>query len=367
MELYKSRGPNVHLEKTRVQYRKGCDRNEVQGAVGAGEGAHGASQPVFIVRTMSYANAQQKFFWLQSVQDSLVSRSWNGAVLYKEPVESSRKIQLKSAGRSLVMAPEGNTRGASEIKQTQTMCLGAGGVRHVKEEDRVGHDPLLLRTLYSTGYTVKYTTVQGNRGLLMKHSNPFATSSKQSTLDFVPSWYSSRTRSIRVCKRYVESAHRFVKPKNGELLGVPAAVPSGSMAVTMPQNEYTELHTEGETEVLKVIQTGKRKKKALKRMVTKVCFFGDGFTQKPPKYEKFIRPMGLCVKKAHVTHPELKATFCLPVLGVKENPSSPLYATLGVITKGTVLEVNMKTEEILTFLYTSMLGDSSATPLLVCP
>jgi len=98
---------------------------------------------------------------------------------------------------------------------------------------------------------------------------------------------------------------------------------------------------QGETEVLKVIQTGKRKKKALKRMVTKVCFFGDGFTQKPPKYEKFIRPMGLCVKKAHVTHPELKATFCLPVLGVKENPSSPLYATLGVTTKGTVLEVNM--------------------------
>lgn len=39
----------MHLEKTRVQYRKGCDRNEVQGAVGAGEGAHGASQPVFIV------------------------------------------------------------------------------------------------------------------------------------------------------------------------------------------------------------------------------------------------------------------------------------------------------------------------------
>ena len=26
-------------------------------------------------------------------------------------------------------------------------------------------------------------------------------------------------------------------------------------------------------------------------MVTKVCFVGDGFTRKPPKYERFIRPM----------------------------------------------------------------------------
>lgn len=46
-------------------------------------------------------------------------------------------------------------------------------------------------------------------------------------------------------------------------------------------------------------------------------------------------------KKAHVTHPELKATFCLPILGVKKNPSSPLYTSLGVITKGTVVEVNV--------------------------
>ena len=43
--------------------------------------------------------------------------------------------------------------------------------------------------------------------------------------------------------------------------------------------------------------------------------------------------------KAHVTHPELKATFQLPIIGVKKNPSSPLYTSLGVITKGTVLEV----------------------------
>ncbi|XP_037060297.1 LOW QUALITY PROTEIN: ribosome biogenesis protein NSA2 homolog [Peromyscus leucopus] len=98
-----------------------------------------------------------------------------------------------------------------------------------------------------------------------------------------------------------------------------------------------------ETEVLKVIRTGESKKKAWKRMVTKVCFVGDGFKRKPPKYERFIRPMGLRLKKkkAHVTHPEPKATFCLPILGVKKNPSSPLYTTLGVIIKGTVIEVNV--------------------------
>ncbi|XP_047661686.1 ribosome biogenesis protein NSA2 homolog [Tachysurus fulvidraco] len=77
-------------------------------------------------------------------------------------------------------------------------------------------------------------------------------------------------------------------------------------------------------------------------MATKVCFVGDGFKRKPPKYERFIRPMGLRFQKAHVTHPELKATFHLPILGVKKNPlSSPLYTTLGVIPKGTVIEVNI--------------------------
>ena len=31
--------------------------------------------------------------------------------------------------------------------------------------------------------------------------------------------------------------------------------------------------------------------KAWKRMITKVTFVGEGFTRKPPKYERFIRPM----------------------------------------------------------------------------
>lgn len=81
--------------------------------------------------------------------------------------------------------------------------------------------------------------------------------------------------------------------------------------------------------------------KSWKRVVTKATFVGEGFTRKPPKYERFIRPMALRYKKAHVTHPELGATFCLPILGVKKNPSSPMYTQLGVMTKGTVIEVNV--------------------------
>ncbi|XP_011405472.1 PREDICTED: ribosome biogenesis protein NSA2 homolog [Amphimedon queenslandica] len=97
----------------------------------------------------------------------------------------------------------------------------------------------------------------------------------------------------------------------------------------------------GEDEVFKVLRTGKRKKKAWKRMITKVTYVGEGFTRKPPKYERFIRPMALRFKKAHVTHPELKATFSLPIIGVKKNPQTALYTQLGVITKGTIIEVNV--------------------------
>lgn len=94
-------------------------------------------------------------------------------------------------------------------------------------------------------------------------------------------------------------------------------------------------------EMFKVIKTGKRKAKQWKRMVTKVTYVGEGFTRKPPKYERFIRPMGLRMKRANVTHPELKTSFCLDILGVKKNPSSQTYTQLGVITRGTVLEVNV--------------------------
>ena len=91
----------------------------------------------------------------------------------------------------------------------------------------------------------------------------------------------------------------------------------------------------------RVVKTGKRKKKQWKRMVTKVTYVGDSFVRKPPKYERFIRPTGLRFKKAHVTHPELKATFFLDIIGVKKNPSSQTFTALGVITKGTIIEVNV--------------------------
>ncbi|XP_063225597.1 ribosome biogenesis protein NSA2 homolog isoform X1 [Bacillus rossius redtenbacheri] len=102
-----------------------------------------------------------------------------------------------------------------------------------------------------------------------------------------------------------------------------------------------KVKAQADAEVFRVLRSGKSKRKAWKRMVTKVTFVGDEFTRKPPKFERFIRPMALRFKKAHVTHPELKATFCLPIIGVKKNPSSPMYTSLGVITKGTVIEVNV--------------------------
>lgn len=74
-------------------------------------------------------------------------------------------------------------------------------------------------------------------------------------------------------------------------------------------------------------------------MITKATFVGTGFTRKPPKYERFIRPSGLRFTKAHVTHPELKATFNLDIIGVKKNPNGSMYTSLGVLTKGTIIEV----------------------------
>ncbi|MBA0857048.1 hypothetical protein Goshw_006726, partial [Gossypium schwendimanii] len=96
-----------------------------------------------------------------------------------------------------------------------------------------------------------------------------------------------------------------------------------------------------EDEMFKVIRSGKRKTKQWKRMVTKCTFVGPGFTRKPPKYERFIRPSGLRFTKAHVTHPELKCTFNLDIIGVKKNPNGPMYTSLGVMTKGTIIEVNV--------------------------
>lgn len=96
-----------------------------------------------------------------------------------------------------------------------------------------------------------------------------------------------------------------------------------------------------EEEMFKVLRTGKRKKKCWKRVINKACFVGDCFVRKPPKYERYIRPTGLRFKKCHVTHPQLKATFYLDIVSVKKNPQCSLYTSLGVITKGTIIEVNV--------------------------
>jgi len=96
-----------------------------------------------------------------------------------------------------------------------------------------------------------------------------------------------------------------------------------------------------EEEMFKVVKTGKKThKKSWKRMITQPTFVGPDFTRRNPKYERFIRPMGLRYKKCHCTHPELGLTIQLPIISVKKNPQSPLSTQLGVLTKGTVIEVN---------------------------
>ena len=111
---------------------------------------------------------------------------------------------------------------------------------------------------------------------------------------------------------------------------------AGKWAVPLPK-----VRPVTDDETFKVIRTGKRKAKSWKRLVTKMTFVGENFTRKNPKYERFIRPMALRAKRAHVTHPELKTTFQLDIIGVKKNPSSAMYTTLGVLTKGAIIEVNV--------------------------
>jgi len=57
-----------------------------------------------------------------------------------------------------------------------------------------------------------------------------------------------------------------------------------------------------EDEVFKIVKTGKTKRKGWKRLVNKATFVGEGFTRKPAKMERFIRPMALRYKKVNVTH-----------------------------------------------------------------
>jgi hypothetical protein len=65
--------------------------------------------------------------------------------------------------------------------------------------------------------------------------------------------------------------------------------------------------------------------------------------------------MGLRYKRANVTHKELGVTVQLPIISVKKNPQNPLYTQLGVLTRGTVIEVNV-----------SELGLTSTSGKIVC-
>ncbi|KAL6496886.1 Ribosome biogenesis protein [Orobanche gracilis] len=111
---------------------------------------------------------------------------------------------------------------------------------------------------------------------------------------------------------------------------------AGKWAVPIPK-----VRGIAEDEMFREIRSGKRKTKQWKRMVTKATFVGPSFTRKPPKYERFIRPSGLRFTKANVTHPELKCTFNLEIISVKKNPNGTMYTSLGVITRGTIIEVNI--------------------------
>lgn len=64
---------------------------------------------------------------------------------------------------------------------------------------------------------------------------------------------------------------------------------AGKWSVPLPKVKSMD-----EADVMKVVRTGKSKRKAWKRMITKHTFVGEGFTRKPPKFERFIRPTG-CV------------------------------------------------------------------------
>lgn len=96
-----------------------------------------------------------------------------------------------------------------------------------------------------------------------------------------------------------------------------------------------------EADVFGVVTSGKRKKKQWKRMVNRPCFVGSDFTRKAPKFERFIRPMSMRFTQAHVSHPELRTTFKLPILSVKRNPHSDVFTGLGVLSRGTIIEVNV--------------------------
>lgn len=60
-----------------------------------------------------------------------------------------------------------------------------------------------------------------------------------------------------------------------------------------------------------------------------------------PPWCAFLSRLAYQTYNLSVTHPELSVTVQLPIISVKKNPQNPLYTQLGVLSKGTVLEVNV--------------------------
>lgn len=202
--------------------------------------------------------------------------------------------------------------------------------RKRKKESRAGHDrskkAQTLRGIKAKIFNKKRHTekIQMQKTIKMHEEKQTKQKSNENVQEgAVPAYLLDREKQNRA-----KILSNMIKQKRKEK--------AGKWEVPLPKVKAVS-----DSEVFKVVKTGKSSRKAWKRMVTKACFVGDSFTRKPPKFERFIRPMGLRYNKAHVTHPELKATFCLPIIGVKKNPSSQMYTSLGVLTKGTIIEVNI--------------------------
>jgi ribosome biogenesis protein NSA2 len=60
-----------------------------------------------------------------------------------------------------------------------------------------------------------------------------------------------------------------------------------------------------EHETLRMINMRTKHGRKWKRLVNKVWFVGENFIRKPPKLERYTRPVALPRKKANVTHPQL--------------------------------------------------------------
>lgn len=64
----------------------------------------------------------------------------------------------------------------------------------------------------------------------------------------------------------------------------------------------------------------------------------------PPLPRRALDPLSVAAVAQFLSvrlFPFFQVTFCLDIIGVKKNPQSPLYTQLGVMTKGTVIEVNV--------------------------